>query len=74
MFLGSGGKLLFEPWHFGLAGVALILALLEEHRDWFEKLAEAPGWAYATALTMMFFCLEVFGVIDKAIPFVYFQF
>jgi len=74
MFLGTGGKLLFQSWHFGLAGVALILALLEEHHDWFGKMAESPGWAYAFALTMMFFCLEVFGVIDQSIPFVYFQF
>jgi alginate O-acetyltransferase complex protein AlgI len=74
MFLGTGGKLLFERWHFGLAGFALIMALLEEHRDWFEKIAEAPGWAYALTLTIMFFCLEVFGVVDQSIPFVYFQF
>ena len=30
--------------------------------------------AYASALALMFFCIEVFGVMDASIPFVYFQF
>jgi hypothetical protein len=30
--------------------------------------------AYASALALMFLCIEVFGVIDASIPFVYFQF
>ena len=30
--------------------------------------------AYASALALMLFCLEIFGVIDAAIPFIYFQF
>ncbi len=42
--------------------------------NWFERIVEAPAWAYATALAAMFFCLEVFGVIDASIPFIYFQF
>jgi hypothetical protein len=74
MFAGTKGKILFEPWHFGLAGVALLLALLEEYWQWFERLLRAPAWAYAGALTMMFFCLELFAVTDVQIPFIYFQF
>ncbi len=73
-FTGWRGKDLLQPWHFGLAGVALLLALLEEHWQWFEKLLQAPAWAYAGALTLMFFCLELFAVIDVQIPFIYFQF
>jgi hypothetical protein len=74
MFAGTKGKILFEPWHFGLAGVALLLALLEEYWQWFERLLRAPAWAYAGALTMLFFCLELFAVTDVQIPFIYFQF
>ena len=30
IFGGSGGRILLEPWHFGLAALALILAIGEE--------------------------------------------
>jgi hypothetical protein len=58
----------------GLALVALVLAVVEEKYEWFERIMQAPAWAYASALAAMFFCLEVFGVIDASIPFIYFQF
>jgi hypothetical protein len=29
---------------------------------------------YASALAVMLFSLEIFGVLDAAIPFIYFQF
>ena len=28
---------------------------------------------YASALAVMLFCLEIFGLLDAAIPFIYFQ-
>jgi hypothetical protein len=74
MFHGPGGKLLLEPWHLGLAVTALILAVLEEQKEWFEGLSRAPVVAYASAMALMFLCIEIFGVIDTAIPFIYFQF
>jgi alginate O-acetyltransferase complex protein AlgI len=74
MFSHPGGHTLLQHWHVGLALVALVLAVAEEKRDWFERIVEAPAWAYATALAAMFLCLEVFGVIDASIPFIYFQF
>ncbi len=74
MFAGVTGKLLFEPWHFGLIAAALVVALIEEHLSWFERLMRASAWAYASALMALFLCLELFAVIDKSIPFVYFQF
>ena len=74
MFSHPGGHTLLQHWHVGLALVALVLAVVEEKRDWFERIVEAPAWAYATALAAMFLCLEVFGVIDASIPFIYFQF
>jgi alginate O-acetyltransferase complex protein AlgI len=74
MFGGRGGHLLLEPWHIGLAVVALVLAIVEEKLEWFEKLMDAPMVAYASAMAVMLFILEVFGVIDARIPFIYFQF
>jgi len=74
MFRGAEGHLLLANWHFELIGIALLLALAEEKLDWFERLLKAPMLAYASALALMLFCIEVFGVIDVKIPFVYFQF
>ena len=74
MFGGSGGQMLLEPWHFGLAALALILAIGEEKGEWFERAIRAPLPVYASALAAMLFCLEIFGVLDAAIPFIYFQF
>jgi D-alanyl-lipoteichoic acid acyltransferase DltB (MBOAT superfamily) len=74
MFAGGPGRALFEPWHFGLLAVALLIALLEENLGWFERLMDSPPWVYATALAALFVCLELFGVVDREIPFIYFQF
>jgi D-alanyl-lipoteichoic acid acyltransferase DltB (MBOAT superfamily) len=74
MFRGPAGHLLLEPWHIELIGVALVLAVLEEKLDWFERLMEAPPLVYATALAVLLFAVDVFGVIDASIPFIYFQF
>jgi D-alanyl-lipoteichoic acid acyltransferase DltB (MBOAT superfamily) len=74
MFHGPAGKLMLEPWHLGLAATSLLFALLEEQKDWFEGLSRAPVVAYASAMALMFLCIEIFGVIDTAIPFIYFQF
>lgn len=74
MFGAAHGKILLERWHVGLAAVALIVALAEEKWEWSERLIAAPGWAYATAVSAMLFCIEIFGVVDVSIPFVYFQF
>jgi D-alanyl-lipoteichoic acid acyltransferase DltB (MBOAT superfamily) len=74
MVAGGAGPRLLEPWHLGLAGLALVLALLEERPGWFERLAHAPPWAYASALLALFLCLEIFGVTEQDIPFIYFQF
>ena len=74
MFGGGPGGTLFETWHLGLIAIALILAVLEEKLDWSDALVKAPVWVYASTLAAMLLFAEVFGVIDAAIPFVYFQF
>ncbi|MCU1238411.1 MAG: rane bound O-acyl transferase, family protein [Candidatus Solibacter sp.] len=74
MFGGWRGKGLLEPWHWGLAGLALLMAIGEEKREWFERAMRAPAPVYGCALAAMLFCLEIFAVVDAAIPFIYFQF
>ena len=74
MFSGAAGHTLLQPWHLGLAGIALLLAVLEEYKEWFDRVVEAPAWVYAGALAMLLFCVEIFGVVDASIPFIYFQF
>jgi D-alanyl-lipoteichoic acid acyltransferase DltB (MBOAT superfamily) len=74
MFSRTYGRDLLMPWHVGLILLALGLAVAEEKLDWFDRVAKAPVLVYASAFALMFFCLELFGVIDAQIPFIYFQF
>jgi len=74
MFSAPHGRTLFSTWQTGLIVGSWVLAMAEEKLDWFERLMRAPAWAYASALALMMFCLEIFGVIDARIPFIYFQF
>jgi alginate O-acetyltransferase complex protein AlgI len=74
MFTGSRGHDLLMPWHVGLMTLALLMSLAEEKFEWFDRVTKAPVLVYASALALMFFCLELFGVIDAQIPFIYFQF
>jgi alginate O-acetyltransferase complex protein AlgI len=61
-------------WHFWLALGALTLALWEEKRGWFEAVAGGPAWRYSAVVFVLLACLELFGVTDLTMPFVYFQF
>ena len=74
MFSGPIGRDLLLPWHVGLIVTALLVAIAEEKFDCFERLMRAPALAYASAMAVMLFYLELFGVIDARIPFIYFQF
>ncbi len=57
-----------------MVGVTLALAYAEEKTDWFDRLVSAPAWAYATACAVMLLAVELIGVTEIAVPFVYFQF
>jgi hypothetical protein len=56
------------------AALALMLAIGEEKWEWFERAIRATVPVYASALAVMLFCLVVFGVLDAAVPSIYFQF
>ena len=74
MLTAPHGKTLFVDWQWGLAGVALVAALIEEKWDVCERLVTGPTWAYSSALASMLLMLDLFGEFDLSIPFVYFQF
>jgi alginate O-acetyltransferase complex protein AlgI len=74
MFAGSGGTWLVPMWMMVLVGVCLLLAAWQEKRDWFARVANGPAWAYAGVCAVLLVCVELIGVTDVAVPFVYFQF
>ena len=49
-------------------------ALFEERKDWFEKIALGPAWAYGAACAILLLSVELIGYTQAAVPFVYFQF
>ena len=71
---GGPGPVLIEPLALRPRRLALTLSIGEENWEWFERAARAPIPEYAAALSVMLFCLEIFAVVDAAIPFIYFQF
>ena len=66
--------MLAQPWHKALAGLALVLAVLEERFGFIDRVMQTPTLLYSVALGLVLLCLELFGVIGKPVPFVYFQF
>ena len=61
-------------WLLCLVGVAVLIALFEERRGWIERLARGPAWAYVAMIVALVFTVELIGVTEQAVPFVYFQF
>jgi hypothetical protein len=74
MFAGGAGPGMLLAWHKGLIVTALLLALAEEKRSWFDRVVASPAYVYAGAMAAMLLTIEVFGVLDASIPFIYFQF
>jgi hypothetical protein len=74
MFSGPLGALLWDRWQIDLILGTLALAILEEKLAWFERLVTAPAWVYGAAMALLLLCLELIGVTEVAVPFVYFQF
>jgi alginate O-acetyltransferase complex protein AlgI len=74
MFHGERGSMLLGSWYLRLIGLALLLALLEEKKEWFDRVVKGPAWVYASAVTVILFAVELLGVTEVAVPFIYFQF
>ncbi len=76
MFTGSwdSASILVPVWLFCFVAIAFGIALAEEKWEWIERLPRGPAWAYAILLVALLFSVELLGVTEKAVPFVYFQF
>ncbi len=74
MFAGPKGVWLLQKWHHWMIAVSLIVAVLEERWQFIDRLTRAPRWVLVSAIVTLFFCLEIFSVVDVKIPFIYFQF
>jgi alginate O-acetyltransferase complex protein AlgI len=74
MFFVLHGPQLIPPWQKYLALITLLLALFEEKKEWFEKIALGPAWAYGAVCAILLLSVELIGYTESAVPFVYFQF
>ena len=80
MFVGArvGSITIIPLWLRYLVVVSLLIAILEERYEWMDWLSRGRSWnatlAYAVTMIVLLFCAELFGVVDKTVPFVYFQF
>jgi hypothetical protein len=60
--------------HYAMIAVSLVIALLQERWQIIDEIIEGPRWLQAAGFAAVGLTIEVFGVIDQSIPFVYFQF
>jgi alginate O-acetyltransferase complex protein AlgI len=74
MFAFEKGAGLLEHRHLAFIAITLVLAIWEEKRQVLARLAAAPVWVHALGVALVLGAIEVFGVTDQSIPFVYFQF
>jgi alginate O-acetyltransferase complex protein AlgI len=74
MFFVPHGPQIIPQWLKYLALFTLLLALFEEKREWFEKIALGPAWAYGAVCAILLLSVELIGYTEAAVPFVYFQF
>ncbi len=74
MFSGSAGHMLIPTWLAYLALITLVIAILEEKKDWLERVAVGPAWVYGTVCALLLLSVELIGFTGPAVPFVYFQF
>ncbi len=63
------GPTLFTKWHWYLAAFTLLMALVKDNFG----SALAERWR-APAVVLLLLAIELFGVTDRHLPFVYFQF
>jgi alginate O-acetyltransferase complex protein AlgI len=75
--LVHGGKqmqALLPRWLVYMTGASLLIAVIEEKFGWTDRLSRGPAWAYAAFMIVLLLTIEMIGVTEKALPFVYFQF
>jgi alginate O-acetyltransferase complex protein AlgI len=74
--ISSGKQMdaLIPKWLIYMTGASLLIAVIEEKFSWTERLSRGPAWAYAMFVILLLLTIELIGVTEKALPFVYFQF
>ncbi|MEO8098338.1 MAG: MBOAT family protein [Acidobacteriota bacterium] len=70
----NNAAFLIPAWLLYFVGLALLVAIMEEKWEWIERLPHGPAWAYAALVVALLFSVELAGVTEKAVPFIYFQF
>ena len=68
-FAGQRGEVLIPAWMIYLALITLALAIVEEKRTWFERVAAGPAWAYGLVCALLLWSVEVIGFTGPAVPF-----
>ncbi|HUI82523.1 MAG TPA: MBOAT family O-acyltransferase [Bryobacteraceae bacterium] len=74
MFTFENGSFLLDHRHIAFIAITLVVAIIEEKRQVLEHLGAAPAWVHAMGVALVLAAIEIFGVTDQSIPFVYFQF
>ncbi|MEO5924658.1 MAG: MBOAT family protein [Bryobacteraceae bacterium] len=76
MFTGewTAAGALVPVWLFCFIGIALLIAIAEERWEWMERLPQGSALAYVALVVVLLVSVELIGVTDKAVPFIYFQF
>jgi alginate O-acetyltransferase complex protein AlgI len=76
MFTGAWNSdgFLVPLWLLCFIGIALLIAIAEERWEWIERLPQGSAWAYGALLVALLLSVELIGVTEKAVPFIYFQF
>ena len=74
MFSRPQGSSVMLHRHYAMIAITLLIALLEERWQVIDRIIEGPRWVQAAAFASIALTIELFGVIDQTIPFVYFQF
>ena len=62
MFFVPHGQQLIPRWEKMLALFTLVLALLEEKKDWFEEISLGPAWAYGAVCALLLLSVELIGI------------
>ncbi len=76
MFAGewTAAGVLVPVWLLAFIGIALLISIAEERWEWIERLPVNSTWTYAALMIALLVSVELIGVTDKAVPFIYFQF
>lgn len=54
--------------------LAFLIAIAEERWEWIERMPRGPVLAYVATIVALLFSVELFGVTELSVPFIYFQF